>query len=330
MRIMQYKDYFTVAGNELKFPLYFPLKEDDPAGWTHSLKKVTSINEWRSWNILKTIVRFPLLITQYNYDLIWQSRLILSQHYFVEKLLQKPVIFDYDDAIWLTEGKTKVQDAIKSSTMIFAGNNYLAEYASPYNKNIHIVPTTIDTNRFIPAPHKNHYYTLGWIGTKSNFQYLELIKPAVIEFLGQTTNSRFMVISSEPPPMFKFDNEKIIFQPWSSENEIHLVNQFSVGLMPLSDDEWTRGKCSYKMLQYMACGKPCIASPVGMNKNFFSEGIIGMEANSHQDWLYSFRTLQNDVAFYQTCSLNGRKLAEKSYSCNVWTPKILELFKTII
>ena len=100
--------------------------------------------------------------------------------------------------------------------------------------------------------------------------------------------------------------------------------------MPLVDDEWTRGKCSYKMLQCLACGKPVIASPVGMNKKIFSEEVVGMEANATHDWLYGFHTLQNDVAFYQTCSLNGRKLIEKSYSCNVWAPKILALFKTLI
>jgi glycosyltransferase involved in cell wall biosynthesis len=328
-RIIQYQDYFRESGNELKFPLFFPLKDEDPARWTYSLKKITSINEWRSWNIMKTIARFPLIITQYNYDLIWQSRLILHQHSFVEKLLQKPVIFDYDDAIWLTEGKTKVQQALKLSTMIFAGNDYLAEYASSYNKNIHIIPTTVDTNSLKPTGNKGNYFTLGWIGTKSNFQYLDLIKAPIIEFLSKTKNTRFMVVSSEQPSMFTFDNEKIIFRTWFSANENELVNEFSVGLMPLADDEWTRGKCSYKMLQYMACGKPVIASAVGMNKKIFSEEVVGVEANSQGDWLNGFHTLQHDIAFYQICSLNGRKLAEKSYSCNEWAPRILALFKTI-
>jgi glycosyltransferase involved in cell wall biosynthesis len=329
-RIIQYKDYFTRAGVSLTPRFFLPEREANPAPWTYRLKKITGISEWRSSSTIKILARLPLLFQQKKYDIIWQNRLLLPHHFYFEKKISKPLVFDYDDAIWLNEGEKQVAAAITKSAMVFAGNEYLAGFAAKHNKNVQLIPTTVDTKKLFPLDLTTNQFTLGWIGTKSNFKYLDIIKPALLDFLTKHKDARFIIVSSEKPGQFNFDNEQIIFKPWSAEKENELINEFSVGLMPLKDTEWTRGKCSYKMLQYMACGKPVVVSPVGMNNKILDSGTIGMAANNTSEWLNAFTTLKDDKGFYATCCLNGRSLVEKNYSAAVYTPVIINHFKKLL
>lgn len=329
-RIIQYKDYFAASGNTLAPRFFTPLKDADPAPWTYKLKKITGINEWTSFDLMKTIGRVPLHFAQAGFDLIWQNRLIQLHHSYWETKLRKPVVFDFDDAIWFNEGEKEVIKKIQQSAMIFAGNEYLADYASKYNKNTFIIPTTVDTTKLFPLKKKASCFTIGWIGTKSNFQYLEIMKSAVLDFLLQNQDACLVIVSSEKPDQFNFDDKQIIFRYWNQETENLVINEFSVGLMPLADTEWTKGKCSYKMLQYMACGKPVIVSPVGMNNKLLTADTIGVAANNTVGWLNAFNTLKNDNDFHTTCSLNGRNLVEKNYSVAIYTPVIINHFKKLL
>jgi len=330
IRIMQYKDPFATTGDFLETKFFTPLKEVNPAPWSYKLKKLTGINEWRSTDWIKTIGRTSLLFAQSGYDLIWQNRLLQLHHFFWETKLRKPVVFDFDDAIWLNEGEKQVIRKIEQSAMIFAGNNYLADYALKYNKNTVIVPTTIDTTKLFPLNKEAPHFTIGWIGTKSNFQYLEIVKPAVLQFLSRNKDSRFIIVSSEKPEQFLFDNKQVIFKTWDADKENEMINEFSVGLMPLTDSDWTRGKCSYKMLQYMACGKPVIVSPVGMNEQLINSGNIGFAATREDEWINALIELKNNDADAKDKGENGRKLVETNYSCATMTLHILEQFKKVI
>ena len=250
-RIIQYKTPLGKLGSSLRFSIPYPPKDSDPSRFVFKSKKL--------WHLCQMSGRLKLLPQQYFYDIIWQNRLLLYEHYSIEKFFKKPNVFDIDDAIWLTEGEKQVGLAIKKSTMVFAGNEYLAEYCNRINANTKIIPSTIDTNVFKPLPPLNNSFTLGWIGTKSNFQYLELIKQPVSQFLQKTKNTKLIIVSTEKPAIFDFDDERIIFKQWSAEKENELINEFSIGLMPLKDDNWTRGKCSYKMLrsEERRVGKEC-------------------------------------------------------------------------
>lgn len=320
-RIIQYKKPLIELGSYLNYSVPYPPKDSDPSRLVFKNNKI--------WHLCQVTGRLKFLSKQYFYDIIWQNRLLLYDHYSIEKYFKKPHIFDLDDAIWLTEGEKQVKLAIKKSTVVFAGNEYLAEYCSRINSNTKIIPSVIDTNVFKPLTSGSTSFNIGWIGTKSNFHYLHIIKQPILQFLKETKNTKLIIVSSEKPDTFNFENERIIFKPWSAEQENELINEFSIGLMPLADDNWTRGKCSYKMLQYMACSKPVIVSPVGLNKEILSQCNAGIAATNENEWLRALHDLKNDPAQYNTYAVNGRPFVEEKYSCSKWAVLINNQFKKL-
>lgn len=313
-RIMQYESWLKEEKAYLYCKYFLPLRDADPAGWAKLLRKMTGISEWRSSDLVKSAGRIPLLFNQSGYDLIWQNRLIQLKHSFWEKRLKKPVVFDFDDSIWINEGEKQVSNKIKHSQMIFAGNAFLADYANKYHSNVKIVPTTIDTERLFPLPARQDIFTIGWIGTKSNFQYLEMIKAPLFEFLSSHKDSRLLIISSELPDFLAGKNEQVSFKKWEPERENEYLNECSVGIMPLTDSEWTRGKCGYKLLQYLACGKPVVASPIGVNAQILREADIGLDVAAEKDWVHALEKIKNDPDYSFSFSKNGRKLVLDKYS----------------
>ncbi|MBI3137632.1 MAG: glycosyltransferase family 4 protein [Sphingobacteriales bacterium] len=312
-------------------PRVFHFNENsDPAAWMFKVGKITSINPWRLLWLAKNITRLPLLYEQFKYDLIWQNRLILKRQSWCEKKIQIPRIFDFDDAIWLQDGEKEVQKAISSAVQVFAGNEYLADYASQYSSNVCIIPSVIDTSALYPIKGKDGPFTIGWIGSAPNLPYLELVKPAIDQFLQQNPDTCFTIVSSSPGNIFNYDNRRIRFIPWSTEKENELINSFSVGLMPLQDTSFTRGKCSFKMLQYMACGVPVLVSPVGSNELILRESQAGLSATDTNSWLTGLRTFKEDHDFYTQTSGNGPGFVESHYSVNKYAPRIADCFRNLI
>lgn len=318
---MQYAKPLSQLDTKLDCFIPHPPKDSGPS--KPAFKK-------KLWHLYSIAGRLKLGPQQFLYDIVWQNRLLMYDRFIVEKLIARPHVFDLDDAIWLTEGKKQVDLALQKATMVFAGNEYLAEYCERFNNNTKIVPSTIDTEIFKPGKKNDASFSLGWIGTRSNFIYLHLIKQPVLQFLHETKNTKLIIVSAEPPPMFSFDNERIIFRQWNKENENELINEFSAGLMPLTDDEWTNGKCSYKMLQYMACGKPVIVSPVGLNKIILEKSNAGVGAISEHEWEKAMFDLKNDAALYSFYAENGRPFVEKNYSCDKWAVAINNYFKDLL
>jgi glycosyltransferase involved in cell wall biosynthesis len=327
-RILQYKEELKKNEVQLDCKIYFPKKESDPPRVFNLFSKNQNI---KAWQFLQRLSRQRILSEQNKYDLIWQNRLLLYNTFGLETKLKKPRVFDFDDAIWMTEGREQVDAAIKTAEVVFAGNEFLAQYAVQLNRNTHVIPTTMDTSIYYDQGNTNpSVFTLGWVGTESNFPYLEMIKAPVLEFLRTEKTARLMIVSSVMPANFSFDQERIIFCKWSADNENELINQFSVGLMPLADSEWTKGKCSAKMLQYLSCKRPVIVSPVGTNKTILSEANVGISAVTDAEWLAAFKKLKYET---ETCSAfgnNGRALVEKKYATNVWTPAIISHFQKLV
>ncbi|MEZ5034144.1 MAG: glycosyltransferase [Chitinophagaceae bacterium] len=330
IRIQQYQKYLTDENIYLQTKSFNIYRDANPAPWTYRLKNITRINEWRTTNILKSIIRLPLLIQQYKYDIIWQNRLVLPYHYFFENKFKKPLVFDFDDAIWLNEGEKHVTAAIKRANCVFAGNSFLADFAESYNKNVVVIPSAVDTKTLYPTKSDNTVFNIGWIGTESNFNYLEIIKPAINSFLAQHPDTTFTVVSSYPPPKIDFDNQRILFKKWELKEENNLINSFSVGLMPLDNTTWTQGKCSYKMLQYMACAKPVIVSPVGTNNEILKEANIGYAATTTDEWVQALTQLYNNENECQQLGKIGLEVIKNKYSCEMITPKIVSAFKNIL
>lgn len=324
-RILQYRHPLAKEGIHLHCRSYKPERNTDPPGWMIGLRKFTGINEWRINNLIKIAGRLPLLIKQSQYDLIWQNRLILPFSHSIEKKWKKPFVFDFDDAIWINEGEKQTAAAFREAAMVIAGNDFLAEYASAFTSRIRIIPTVVDTNALYPLEKKDQPFTIGWIGSAGNINYLEPVKPAILEFLRLNPDARFVLVSSAPGNLFPFDGQRIIFRPWTPESENELINSFSVGLMPLPDTEYSKGKCSFKMLQYMACAVPVLVSPVGTNKKILNESQSGLSATDTSSWLAGLQTLRSDFSLYAACSGNGPAYTARNYSLKEYTPVMAAL-----
>jgi glycosyltransferase involved in cell wall biosynthesis len=185
---------------------------------------------------------------------------------------------------------------------VIAGNSYLADWLSQYCKNVSIVPTAIDCARFRPRSDPREpigpqetFFTIGWTGTSGNFRFLSLIEKALARFLQSTSRGRLRIVADRRPNLPMIPDVQLEFVPWSPDNEASEVARFDVGLMPLADDPWSRGKCSFKMLQYMASGLPVVVSPVGMNAEVLGMGDCGLSATTDDEWLDALCSLRDDA-----------------------------------
>jgi glycosyltransferase involved in cell wall biosynthesis len=216
-------------------------------------------------------------------------------------LIRRPYIYDFDDAFYLKyrSGRPgavfpflqqKFDKVISGAIEVTAGNEVLTKYAKLHNPRTQYLPTVVDTARYLPQPDRRggHVFTIGWIGSPSTARYLsELVAP--LSTIGQEGAVRFVVIGGKAPHV---PNVTVIELEWDESTELDLINSFDVGVMPLSDDEWTRGKCAFKLIQYMACAVPVIASPIGANVQVVRDGC-GFMASTQKEWEEALRNMRD-------------------------------------
>jgi glycosyltransferase involved in cell wall biosynthesis len=252
----------------------------------------------------------------------------------IARLLRKPLIFDFDDAIWLANTSEvnraiarwkyhrKTENICRWSTKISCGNTWLAGYARQYNAQVEVIPTTIDTDYHKRASKRDSRpLCIGWTGTHSTDRYLQLIVPA-IQYLQQKHDLRFIVISNQPPDL-PVDFE---YMAWHAEREIEQLSTLDIGLMPLHHSEWELGKCGFKALQYMAMGIPVVASPVGANSQIVHDGVNGYLCRSTQEWQTAIAMLLNNAALRRSMGEAGRKKVVENYSVEANVAKYFSLF----
>lgn len=242
------------------------------------------------------------------------------------KLFGKKIIYDFDDSIWLSnvsdvnrkfdflKGYGKVKRIIKWADKITVGNQYLADYALKYNDNVHILPTTVDMEN-VHNQIKNQeicpVVKIGWTGSHTTaVKYLPGIVP-IIKELSKKYEIQFVVISNHCPPL---DIEHIEFIEWSAESELEDLLKMDIGIMPLLNEEWEKGKCSFKAIQYMSLGIPTVLSPHGNNKVLVEDGINGLFANSEDEWITKLDLLINDIELRKSIGIQGREKILKQFS----------------
>jgi glycosyltransferase involved in cell wall biosynthesis len=249
---------------------------------------------------------------------------------FLEKLttmINHHMLLEFDDAIFLTplHGK-KIPKLITMSEHVIVGNGYLKDYALKFTPHVSVIPTVVDTERYTP---KQEYrlegkVTVGWIGLAYNLPYVRNLD-RVFKKLGQRfDNFQFKVISSQG---FEIDGVAVMFKPWSYDDEIEDIRSLDIGIMPLFDDEWAKGKCGLKVLQYMACGVPVVASPVGINTEIIRDGENGFLAATDKEWLEKLSLLIRDAELRRLVGKKGRETVEKHYSLKQWVPRLARLYK---
>lgn len=271
------------------------------------------------WFALAIVERIIFSFRSRGYDAVILQREIISTLFTLEWLIPKPCVLDVDDAIFLHRNGQAAEKIARRCSLIVCGNQHLEEQFSKWNSNVIVIPTGVDTEKLHPIekPITTSSPTIGWIGTSGNYKYLELIEPALRKVLFLFPNARLQVISNERPMFLNYLGDQLDFRLWRPDIENDLLPQLTIGIMPLIDSEWERGKCSFKMLQYMAAGIPVVVSPVGMNTEILASGYIGLAANNIDEWVEALSLLLQSSEMALVMGMNGRQLVESEYSLSV-------------
>jgi len=261
--------------------------------------------------------------------------------WIIANVLRKKIIYDFDDAIWLPntsdENKLaalvkwhgKVADICRWSYKVSCGNQYLADYARQFNANVVVNPTTIDTNALhnpalYPTPSHTGKVVIGWTGTHSTLKYIDPVVPVLQKLESRYPETfEFMVIANRKPDL---PLRNVTFIPWTKHSEIPDLLRFDIGIMPLTDDIWAKGKCGFKALQYMALGIPAIVSPVGVNTEIVDSKVNGFVADSETEWLDAIIFLIDHADERRRMGNAGRKKIEQHYSVASNSSTVRSLF----
>lgn len=262
-------------------------------------------------------------------DVVLLQRELLSTLHTAERFIRRPYVFDVDDAIF-TGPRGWISDRLaKRAALTICGNSYLADHYGRFGP-VAILPTAVDTTRFIPA-RRSHAGrpTIGWSGSSSGFPYLYGIESALEAVFERVPDAVLDVVADRPPIFRSLPVNRVRFRQWSEATEVEFIQRFSVGLMPLEDTPWTRGKCSFKMLTYMAVGIPVVVSPVGMNTQVLAQGLCGFAAHSREEWVDAISTVLADQAKAQQMGVVGRCIVEANYSAKDIGAQLSALVRTV-
>ncbi|MEO8433462.1 MAG: glycosyltransferase family 4 protein [Pyrinomonadaceae bacterium] len=287
--------------------------------------------------------RLSLLRSVRDYDLVYVFReaSLLGPPVF-ERLIHRtgvPLIFDFDDAIfvpyvspanpylsWLKQA-SKTRTICRLASHVMAGNFYLAEYAGAVNSHVTIVPTTIDTEKYYLSEQRKTAEppVIVWSGSFSTVQHLDTLRK-VLQRLAKQENFRLRVIGT---PNYKLEGVEVESMSWRAQTEVQDLGTADIGIMPLPDDRWSKGKCGLKALQYMALGIPTICSPVGVNSEIIQDGQNGMIACTEDEWIARFTQLLRSPELRNTLGQAGRKTVETKYSAVVQAPRVFAIFDSV-
>ncbi len=256
--------------------------------------------------------------------------------WIIAKILRKKYIFDFDDATWIPnysetnaqfqrlKGYWKVKYIIKWAGKISAGNEYLADFARPYNRIVDVVPTTIDTENHhnILSDPNSTPLRIGWTGSHTTMQYLNELLP-VLNQLHKKYDFLFRVISNEKP---NWDVPYLEFVQWKKETEISDLAQIQIGVMPLKADRWSSGKCGFKALQYMACEIPTVLSAVGVNTQIVTDKKNGFVCTGEEEWFATLDELLSNNELRNKIGKEGRNRIIEAYSVLANKEKYIQLF----
>ena len=291
---------------------------------------------------------FQRLLTLYSaraYDLIWiEYEVFPYLPAFAEQVILlsgKMYVVDYDDAIFhnydMSNNKLirrflakKIDTVMANASCVIAGNGYLAKRAKVAGaKRIEWIPTVVDKYRYMPlVKTQDKQKVIGWIGSPSTQKYILNIKEALRTVCVQHS-ARLLLVGATQDIIDQLSDIQVGVVPWSEENEAQLIQQMDIGIMPLSDGPWEKGKCGYKLIQYMACGIPVVASPVGVNKKIINSSKCGYLANDIEQWGESLDELLSSVNQRETFGKAGRKAVEDIYSLQVQAPILANIFSSL-
>lgn len=281
-----------------------------------------------------------LLKQQFDASILHCELFPLMPGWVEQRLMAKPYVYDFDDAFYLKYrlghlkflrpllGK-KFDTVIAGAAAVTAGNRTLTAYAQKKNENSYLLPTVVDVDRYKRKRKVDNieeiFFTVGWIGSPSTSKYLtELVHP--LSVLGAEGRIRLVIIGGNAPSI---PNIEVVQLEWEEKKEVSYINTFDVGVMPLIDDEWARGKCAFKLIQYMACGIPVIASRVGANTDVVQPDS-GILVSHNSEWIKALRKMCNDPLLRQRMGKASRKFIENNYSLQHNLPFLAQILNNVV
>lgn len=333
LRSLQYLPYLEQAGMTVEVA---PLFGDDYVSGlsTGNISKLAVIKAyWRRLCFIRKARQFDVVWLEYE-ALPWLPA------WFELALLPKRVglVVDYDDAIFHRYDQHrsalvrklmghKIDAVMRRANVVMVGNGYLGARAQQAGASrVELIPTVVDSTRYsVLDKADDAMLTIGWIGQPSTAKYLAQLAP-VLQRLAERYALRVVAVG---PQAQQFAHMDVEVRPWTENSEVAEIQQFDIGVMPLTDSLWERGKCGYKLIQYMACGKPVVATPVGVNSVIVQQGVNGFLASTEQEWFEALDALCSDAVLRKRMGDAGRARMEKHYSLQVTAPQLIELFSAV-
>jgi glycosyltransferase involved in cell wall biosynthesis len=336
-RIEQWEPLLRELGVEITFE---PFECDElhaaiyrPGGLSRKLTLVTKALQRRS-RLMKSLK---------EYDLVYVFREVaLLGPAFFERWISRsgvPMVFDFDDAIFVSykspsngylsylKFASKARTICRLADHVMVGNSYLAQFASEFSDRVTVVPTTIDTDKYLARnrPAKDRLI-IGWTGSHSTVQHLDTLRSA-LQKLAQRERFQLRVIGT---PTYSLPGVEVEAMSWRSETELQDLGDIDIGVMPLPDDNWSKGKCGLKALQFMALGIPTLCSPVGVNTDIIQDFQNGFIAANDDEWVEKLSLLLRSAELRKELGDAGRDTVETRYSARIQAPRVYEIFKSIV
>lgn len=279
-----------------------------------------------------------------NYEFVFVEReLIMLGTSFFEIMFSKKskLIYDFDDALWLLnvseankklaflKNPDKIKEIISASHLVVAGNQYLAEYAKQFNNKTIIIPTCIDHNIYKRkdeySEKENGRVCIGWSGSETTIEHFKLLEPVLKKLKERYGDKVYFKVIGTP----NYSNEELEIKSiaWDAKTEIAELQEFDIGVMPLPEDKWAKGKCGLKALVYMSMGIPSVVQNVGVNSSLFENETCGYHINSNEEWFEKLSFLIDNYSFRKLLGENGRNQLVKEFSVAAHSQGFISLFK---
>jgi glycosyltransferase involved in cell wall biosynthesis len=331
-RIEQWARYLSAEGIDVEFAPFLPSSTMDilyrPG---HLLAK--------AWGALAGYARRPRDVVRagsFDVAFLYREATPLGPAWIERVLASRvPIVYDFDDAIYLRatspanawvralKNPEKTASLCRLSRHVVVGNDILAAYARRYANAVSVVPSTIDTDAYVlmtrPA---NPRPVLGWTGSSTTLPHLAVLRPALAR-LRQLLDYELRIIGGD----LEVPGVRVTCLPWRAETEVDDLRAIDVGLMPLPDDAWSRGKCAMKALQYMALAIPPVVSPVGANATVVEDGVNGLHAVNESEWVERLAALLGEPSRRASLGSQARRTVEERYSCRVQAPRVARILR---
>lgn len=331
LRLFQYERLLLSAGLDITFQSLLSDK---------MLRSRYAHGTYRGLSLVRAYIsRIQWLLRRRKFDLIWIEKEALPWlPQLMELMLLQgvPFVLDYDDAVFHNYDQHKnrifrrlygrrLDGLMAEAKTVVVGNGYLAERARNAGcRRLESIPTVVDLDRYplpIRTEKSNRESVIGWIGSPSTAKYLRLASDALGR-LQEEFNIRCVAIGAKEEDLVGTPFRSI---PWCEDTEVSSLNGLDIGIMPLADTPWERGKCGYKLIQYMASGLPVVASPVGVNNQIVKHGVNGFLASTQEEWIDCLEKLVSDVALRARLGAAGRKRVEREFCLQVQAPRLAEI-----